>query len=247
MAMNGGNVESKSSHADLKLKIIVSFFIVVICGYALWYFVLPFVGKYEKLGVHSYYWVANMHGEVRQLIAVLLNNGTQSLAVDEIWVDGSRVGSSDWGEWEGGHELNPKDGVGFYVVPGNVTLQNGLHYNLTVVTSSKNHYGFMLNMSASNTRTENVSISGPYFYHIPLLTGDPYIGVQVDDLGGTDMIIKIIRINGQTFTVNPPLWLESSYRSSGIQNLFSWVKGHTYTVEIETIAGSTANVTAKAD
>jgi len=247
MGMGGGDVESKPSHRDLKFKIVVLYFIVVICGYALWYFVLPFVGKYEKLGVRSYYWVANMHGEVRQLVAVLLNNGTRRLTVDEIWVDGSRVGSSDWGEWAGGHELDPKDGDYFYVVPRNVTLQNGLDYNLTVVTSSKNHYSFVLNMSENNTRTENVTISGCYFYHVPPGSWNPYVGVQVNDTGGTDVIIKIIRINGQAFTVNPRLWLDVNDGSSGIQKSFSWVEGHMYTVEIETIAGSTVSITAKAD
>jgi hypothetical protein len=245
--MGGADVESKPSRGDLKFKVIVLVGIIMVCGYILWYFVLPSIGKYEKLGVRSYYWVANTHDEAKQLVVVLLNNGTQSLTIDEVWVDGFKVNSSDWEGYTGGRELDPKDGDYFYVVPRNVTLQNGLDYNLTVVTSSKNHYSFILNISEGNTRAENVTISGCYFYYFPPDSWDPYVGIQVDNFGGTDMIIKTMRINGQTFTVNPRLWLDSSHSSSGVQQLFSWVEGYTYTVEIETIAGSTVSITAKAD
>jgi hypothetical protein len=135
----------------------------------------------------------------------------------------------------------------FYVAPKDFLFQMGQSYNLTVVASSRRQYSFILNVNDSDTRTENVTITGVYFFHVPPLTGDPVIGVEVQDLGGTDIIIREVLINGSSYTVSPRFMLTRSNNPNGFEIGFPWEKGEAYTITIETIAGTTANYTTTAD
>jgi len=239
-------VEGKPPSKDLKFRIVVIVGIAVISGYILWFFVLPLVGRYERLDVLRYYWAKNNRGEIRLLVVDMDNNGTQDLIVSEIWVDGVRLENDSWEGWFG-ITVRPLYGETFYVAPKDFLFEMGRDYNLTVVASSGRQYSFVLNVNENNTRTENLKITGVYFYHVPPVTGGEVIGVEVQDLGGTDIIIREALINGSLYTVSPRFDLWSGHSFDGFEIGFPWKKGENYTVTIETIAGTTANYTATAD
>jgi len=232
---------------ELKFKIAVLVVVAVISGYVLWYFILPLALRYEKLDMFSdYYWVVNSKDEIRQLVISFKNNGTQDLTITEVWINGFLINSTDWGGYFGAAIQSSLTNT-FYVAPRDLIFESSQTYNFTVVTSSRNCYTFTLQVDENNTRNEKVKISECHFYHIPPLSGEPVIGIQVEDLGGTDVIVKEVWIDDAFYSVEPRLWLHTFYSSAGIQMNFPWREGETYTVKIKTVAGSTAEITATAD
>jgi len=239
-------VEGKAPKKDVRFRIIVIIGLIAISGYTFYYFILPMLGKYESLYLFSYCWVANSHGEIRQLVVVPLNNGTEDVTLADVQIDGVRVSNDSW-EGFFGNTIQPTYSTNIYVTLENFTIENGKHYNFTIVTSRKNHFNFLLNVNENNTKTEAVKISGVYFYHVPPITGGPVIGVGVQDLGGTDVIIKKALINDANYTLSPRVWLSETDTLEGFEVSFPWKKGENYTVTIETVIGTTANCTATAD
>jgi len=235
---------------DLTFKVFVALSLIVIFMYVFWYFVLPFFWGYEKLEISSYcphYWVVNSRGEIKQLVIAFENIGTQDLTIEEMWVDEVLVDSTDWESRSGERTLESESGNTFYMVSKSFMFENGQDYNLTVVTARKNKFNFTLNINENNTKTEKVKISECYFYYWPPLSNNKVVGMQVESLGGTDVIIKKIWIDDASFDVSPRLWLHEFHSSSGIQISFQWKKGSTYTVTVKTVAESTYEITATAD
>jgi len=235
---------------DLAFRFFVLFCIIIIFVYVLWYFILPFLLGYEKLEISSYcpyYWVANSREEIKQLVIAFKNVGTQHLTIEEMWVDEVLVDSADWESWSGGCTLESESGNTFYIVSKSFMFENGQDYNLTVVTSRKNQFNFTLNVNEDNTNTEKVKVSECYFYYWPPQSNNKVAGIQVESLGGTDVIIKEVWIDDASFDVSPRLWLHEFHSSSGIQISFQWKKGSSYTVTVKTVAGNTCEITATAD
>jgi hypothetical protein len=238
-------VEGKPPSKDLKVRIAIIVMIVIILGFVLWFFVLPFFERHEMLYIVRYYWVKNNLGEIRMLVVDWGNNGTQDLTVSEVWVNGARLGNDFWGGWFGVTVLH-MNGNRFYVAPNDLLFQVGQSYNLTIVSSSKRQYSFMLNVNENNTKTENITISALYFYHEPPLTGGPVIGMDVQNVGDTDIIIREVLVNGSSCTLPSQFMLDSSEGSGGFYVGFPWKTGENYTVTVETIAGTTASRTGTA-
>jgi hypothetical protein len=70
------SVESKPPSKVLKFRIAVIIMVALISGFVLWFFVLPFFGRYEMLYVLGYYWAKNNLGRIRLLVVDVGNNGT---------------------------------------------------------------------------------------------------------------------------------------------------------------------------
>lgn len=237
---------SEPPRKGLRFKVIVFIgIIVIVFTFVFWYFVLPFILKYERLDLFSYYWVANSREEIRQLVIIFINNGTQDLTINEVWINEFLVNQTDWEAYFG--TIQPEYGTTVYVAPEDLTFENDRDYNLTLVTSRKNRFNFMLTVDEDNTKIENVTITGCYFYHRPPLSKNKVVGIQVESLGSTDVIIKKAWIDGASFNVSPRLWLHKFHSSDGIEISFPWKRGSTYTVTVETVAGSTYEIRATAD
>jgi len=232
---------------DLTFCFLILFCIVIIFAYILWYFVLPFFWSYEKLDMFlDYYWVANSREEIKQLVIVFKNNGTQDLVIGEIWIDGMPVDPGDWRGHFGG-VIQPEYTRTVYVAPESLMFENGMDYNLTVVTSRKSHFSFTLNVNKNNTRTEKVQIKECYFYCWPPTSYDKFIGIEVISFGDINVIVKEVWIDSASFIVSPGLWLNQFHSTDDIEISFPWKKGSTYSITIETVAGSAYQVNATAD
>lgn len=246
-----GLAESENKpRRDLVFCFFVLFCIIVIFAYVFWYFVLPFLWRYEKLDISpysSYYWVANSRGEVKQLIIVFRNNGTEDLTIEELMVDEVLVDSADWESWSSERTLEPKSTNTFYMAPKNLMFENGRDYILTIVTSRRNYFNFTLNVNKDNTKTEKVEIKQCYFYHWPPMSHDKFIGIEVKSFGDINVIIKEVWIDSASFSVSPRLWLNQFHSTDDIEISYPWKEGSTYTITIETVAGSTYEITATAD
>lgn len=246
-----GLSESKNKpRRDWVFYFFVLFCIIIIFAIVLWYFVLPFFWSYEKLDISpyvSYYWVANSRGEVRQLVIVLENNGTQVLTMEEVWIDGVPVVLADWG-CDPGKTIRPEYATHVYVAPESYLFENGTDYNLIVVTSRKNQFNFTLNVNENNTRLEKVEIKHCYFYDWPPpYFENPIVGIEVEIFGDIDVIIKEAWINSTFFSLSSQLWLDKFHSTGEFELSFPWKEGSTYNITIETVAGSTCQVTAIAD
>jgi len=244
-----GLAESENQpRRNLVFYFFVLFCTIVIFAYVLWYFVLPFFWGYEKLDMFpDYYWVANSRGEIKQLVIVFKNNGTQKLTIEEVWLDDVLVDSADWKSWSGERTLEPKSTNTFYMAPKDLTFEKGRDYNLTMVTARNNHFSFTLNVNEDNTKTEKVKIEQCYFYHWPPTSNDKFIGIEVKSFGDINVIIKEVWIDSVSFSVSPRLWLNQFHSTDDIEISFPWKKGSTYNITIQTVAGSTCQVTATAD
>jgi len=238
---------SEPPRKGLRFKVIVFIgIIVIVFTFVFWYFVLPFILKYESLDLFSYYWVANSREEIRQLVITFINNGTQDLTINEVWINEFLVNQTDWGAYFD-TTIQPEYGTTVYVVPEDLTFESNRDYNLTLVTSRKNRFNFMLTVDEDNTKIENVTITGCYFYHWPPLSGNKVVGIEVKSLGSTDVIIKRVWIDGASFIISPPLWLDKFHDSGDIEMSFPWERGLTYTVSVETMAGGVYGIRATAD
>jgi len=226
-------------------KVAVILMLIVI-AVLLVYLLVPFLLQFERLDLFSYSWVANSKEEVKQLVITLINNGTQDLEIKEIWVNGVLVDPANWAGYFGG-SIDPTHTRRIYVAPKNTTFERGQNYNLTIVTSRKNHYSFLLNLNENNTKNENVKITNCDFYHWPPGSFDTKIGVRVTNLGASDVIIKKAEINGVLFDISPRIWLDVSNSEDSFEVAFPWVEGLNYTIAIETVAGNKYETIATAD
>lgn len=244
--------DGKPPHRDLKFRITVLIGIVVISGYITWYFVLPLTGKYEKLQLYSYYWVNNSRNETKQLVVRLLNNGTQTLTINNILIDGSEINLTSGEIWLDGRGFLPKNVATIIVVPRTFLFQYGRSYNFTIVTLAQSHYNFMLEVNENNTRTERLRISDcTLFEWPPDSTAVKYIGVEVTLLENTFAIVKTVYIDDYAWTidkfawtVSPPLWLSVNHNPDEITLKYAWIVTHVYNITIETVAGTTAQFNA---
>lgn len=239
--------ESEPPRRSLAFRVFILVSIIVIFTYALWHFILPLFWKYEKLEIFSHYWMANSQGEVKQLVIVFKNNGSQESTLEEVWFDGVLVNSADWESWSGERTLEPKFTNTFYIVPEGLTFEKRQDYNLTIVTARKDRFNFTLNVNEDNIKTEKVKINQCYFYRWPPGSHDKFIGIEVKSFGNIVVIIKEVFIDGASFSVSPRLWLDNFHSTDDIEISFPWKEGSTYTITIETVAGSTYEITATAD
>jgi hypothetical protein len=226
-------------------KVAVILMLIVI-AVLLVYLLVPFLLQFERLDLFSYSWVANSKGEIKQLVIVLINNGTEDLTMKEVWVGRILVELADW-EGNFGSTVLPEHSTHVYVASKNMTFERGQDYNLTIVTSRENHYSFLLNLNENNTENENVQITNCDFYHWPPGSGDTKIGVRVTNLGASDVIIKKAEIDGVLFDISPRIWLGVSNSEDSFEVAFPWVEGLNYTIAIETVAGNKYETIATAD
>jgi len=232
-------VQGETSRKDWTFRKILPFSIfIVIVGCILWFFITPLIW-YEKVIVSYYYWVINNRGTIGQLVVQLGNNGTLDFALNEVWINDIGMDDDSW----------TLSGWRVVVFPKNIIFESGQGYNFTLLTSRK-HYSFTFEVNVGNTKTEDLRITGCYFYTWPI-TGPypekPYVGIEVNDVSATDLIVKKVWINDTLYDLNPYLWLTSIHTTHGIEILYEWKTGLNYTVTIETAAGSTATVIATAD
>lgn len=223
---------------------------VIIVSCVLWFVVLPFILRYEKLVISpysSYYWVANSKAEINQVVLVFLNNGTQESTIKDIWIDGASVNSADWRSYYGS-TMQPTESTTVYVAPNNLTFERDQDYNLTIVTARNNRFTFLLEVSEGLIRTENVTIAKCDFYHWPPpWFSDPRIGLDIINKGRTDVIIKEVRVNGTAYSILDNPWICRSEADTYLRVSAPWESGKTYNIEIETIIGNTYNFVATAE
>ncbi len=215
-------------------------FLALIVGLAVYVFVIP-MGRFEKLGMSSYYWVAVPEKGVRQLVLRLGNSGTYDLFIEDLLIDGMSVDSSSYGG-NPGLEIQSTYGTWLYVAPANTAFIAGHMYNITMVTSRSNRFSFAVEVKENNTETESVQIAECLFYHSPLGSSQKVVGVTAKVLSHTDMIIKKIWVDNTACDVTRPVWLYYRDSERDIMAPFDWVNGRNCTVAIETVAGSRCEV-----
>lgn len=219
----------------------------ILLFYVFWFDILPILTAYENLVVWSFYgWTENSAGQIKQASLWFFNNGTKSLTLGKIIINGTSLKSSEWGCYSSSR-LDAHSGERVFVAPETAIFELGESYNFTIETSGGNHYAFSFKVEENLVKPENLSIRTLYFNLWPDWSRD--IGVGIDNYGSTPAIITHATVIRDTddkyweFEVNR--WFFPGEYDSFILDI-GWNENVSYYVRINTIGGSMFYYEAKA-
>jgi len=226
----------------------IGILLIMFVGLLVYTFV-PSLLAYEKLAIWRFVgWTSNSAGQVRQTTFIFINNGTKRLTINNFWVNGTSLDSTEW--MDTGLTLGSPGSVDVSIVPKIFAFVKGVSYNFTVGTTSGSHYSFILKCDDASVSPENLTIINWDF--VPYAGQDfpAYIGFRYRNYGRTPIIITSVELNGSPASTNLPLpqWTWHYSRGGGTDPLdsviidYDWKPGKTYIIDIRTAVGNTYRI-----
>jgi hypothetical protein len=222
---------------------------VVLAAGVVWV-VVPYVQelfKYERLALRDHWWTRNSAGDVSMVTLVLENNGTKTLTMSEVFVNGTMVDPTKW-DCRYGKVYDPESWAWMYILPESTAFQEGGTYNFTVSTESGNGFSYTLRVGA-RVFEEKARIEDALFYpsYYSIYYGN-IVWVEVGNIGPVPIIVVEGWWNGTQQNITKT-WIFSGY--SGDQALsvtfhLTWHTGETYNFTLRTVSGNTYNYTKTA-
>jgi len=216
-------------------------FIVMVVGIAVWA-VIPFVQeffKFERLDLVSYKWTMNSLDEISQISFHFVNNGTKTLTISKIWINGTLTNSTEWQCYRD-NVVSEELHQWMYVAPRSVIFKEGSAYNFTVGTETGASFSYMIKVTPEfvvkdEARISEVSFLPAYTIH----SGDKAF-VCVENNGTAPAIVVEGWINDTQYEISRK-WIwpgDVGGEARVITFNLHWTSGQTYNFTIRTASGN---------
>lgn len=235
---------NKKPRRNWSLIIGISIMLVML-GSLIAYMIIPPLLTYERLALLFYGFTSNSTGQIKQAVFNFWNNGTRSLTVKIIWINGTVTNSSEYradvgGFTDEGIEISPRIDKRVYIAHETFVFVEQAYYNFTVGTTSGNHYTLIVKCDNTSASPENLTVLNWDF--VPSFGSDypAYIGFRYRNYGSMPIIITSVYLNGAPADTNLPLpqWTWSSQPGATIID-YDWLNGQTCDIIFTTAVGNT--------
>jgi hypothetical protein len=223
-----------------RFKISIVLILIIAIALSL-YLVVPPLLTFELLEVFSFYgWSSNSNGQIRQATFRLINNGTRTLTMRNVWVNGTLLNSTEWGldrDWD----FPPQIDQLAFVAPKSMIFALDTNYEFTFGTASGRRFSFIYRCDEASVKPENLTLIDAHFYHESYPFMD-WIGIRYYNHGTTPAIITLVRIY-YSLTFEMREWASPTNIGSIIID-YKWIN-QTYVFTIETVVGNTYEMVSR--